>query len=150
MKICTGNLWDYDGYHIVPTNWETKLGGEAIMGAGVARQAKRRYPKLAKLYGEIIRANEEPFVWTVLDYNVICFPTKYTWKKPADIGLIESGVHSLQYLDELEVWSLEAEPRKKKFYLPWLGTGLGGLKQEVVRPILEELSDNFIVVGEYK
>lgn len=57
MKEVTGNIWDYHekGYWIViTTNGTVKANGEAVMGRGVALQAKRKYQGLPWRLGQEI------------------------------------------------------------------------------------------------
>lgn len=55
-----GNLWDFyrtesDCFIVIPTNGVLKSNGEAVMGAGLAKQAAQRFPTLPQLLGQAIR-----------------------------------------------------------------------------------------------
>ena len=103
MRIIEGDLWeeistgDYDAV-LIPTNGAYKASGEAIMGAGVARQAKDRYPSICPFLGKMLKANLERMddeegtnriaePWNVPykigktenDTLIFSFPTKPTW-----------------------------------------------------------------------
>ncbi|KKK48761.1 hypothetical protein LCGC14_3141900, partial [marine sediment metagenome] len=58
MKEISGNIWNFheQGHWIViTTNGTVKANGEAVMGRGVALQAKRKFPALPKLLGKQIQ-----------------------------------------------------------------------------------------------
>ena len=45
MKEVTGNIWDYPADIVcITTNGSTTRNGSAVMGKGIALQAKERYP----------------------------------------------------------------------------------------------------------
>lgn len=55
-----GNLWDFhrtdlECFIVIPTNGVLKANGDAVMGAGLAKQAAQRFPTLPKLLGQAIR-----------------------------------------------------------------------------------------------
>ena len=100
MIIVEGDLWKevdsgkYDAV-LIPTNgFVSYKSGENIMGAGVAKKAKQRYPGIEKKLGTLLKVNasrardphrKEPWNIPYLigrDDNgtrIISFPTKPTW-----------------------------------------------------------------------
>jgi hypothetical protein len=100
MKFIKGDIWaelktgNYDAV-LIPTNGGYNRHGEAIMGAGLARQARDRYPGIEKKLGFFLKTNcqgtydpqwKEP--WNVpycigvdknLRVKIFSFPTKPTW-----------------------------------------------------------------------
>jgi len=55
MKEITGDIWDFyeKGFWIViTTNGNVKDNGEAVMGKGIALQARQRYPLLPSMLGK--------------------------------------------------------------------------------------------------
>ena len=152
MKVIQGNIWDYHreytvggihpyvpyDYIVIPTNGVVKPNGENVMGAGLAKQVRERYPDRAWHLGDLIkeRGNNVYF----FGVNLISFPVKHHWKKNADLELIEK---SAKQLSELVIGSVS------RTYLPKVGCGNGKLNWEDVEPILDKYlnnSDNFIVV----
>ncbi len=136
MKTAKGNLWSYDAdWKVVTTNGIIKKNGEAVMGRGVARQAKDRFPKLPYRLARHLKTRGN-HVAVFEDIKVITFPTKHHWKNPSSLKLIEQSC--------IEIASL---PYSETFVMPKPGCGLGGLDWEIVRPILEErLDDRFTVL----
>ena len=84
MKEVIGDIWDYhDQGHwiVITTNGIVKSNGEAVMGKGIALQAKQRYPDLPKELGQSITfcgntvrvLGRPPFS----GYRLVSFPTKH-------------------------------------------------------------------------
>lgn len=100
MKFIKGDIWNelhankYDAI-LIPTNGFFNKYGEAVMGAGLAFDAKIRYPGIQKKLGFFLKTNcegvydpqwKEP--WNVpycigvdkeLGTKIFSFPTKPTW-----------------------------------------------------------------------
>lgn len=100
MNFAVGNVWDwYDrGYALVFTSSGTvKRKGELVMGTGIARQVRERFPEAPSYFGrQVTRRGNFLAVW--LDKGLISFPVKhYHWLK-ADLSLIERSAHALAYL----------------------------------------------------
>jgi len=141
MKEITGDIWDYykQGYWIViTTNGTVKKNGEAVMGKGIALQARLRFPELPRRLGRLLDIyGNIPNIFR--DLRVISFPTKYHWASPADIDLIEEGCKKL--VEGLKLLGLD------RLYLTRLGCSNGRLDWKDVKPVLERyLDDRFIVV----
>lgn len=146
----TGDLWrladaDDQSFVVVPTNCCIKQDGTAVMGAGVAKDAAKRFPELPRLLGNALKMEEcGPQIHEFLELGVICLPTKNDWRDPSDLTLIRSGLRQLAEHSALF---------EQNYYMPMLGCGLGGLDWKTdVRPIIvaELPSDNFIVVRRWK
>lgn len=145
MKEVKGNIWDfyYQGYWIgITTNGVIKNNGEAVMGKGLAKEAKKLFPDLpSELAEHLKRFGNTMAVFP--NYNLICIPTKNDWKNTGDLELIEYSCEQLKELFEVNLTYLPNE-----FYIPRLGCGNGGLNWEDVKPIMEKyLNDRFIVVS---
>lgn len=137
-----GNLWDYEKTHylVIPTNIGWTKDGKNVMGRGLALQAAKRYPYLAKWYGLWCQERKERT--PVLVYRegpLILFPVKpldqahpsFSWKKKADLGLIERSAKELA-----------AVKVDRPVAVSMVGCGNGGLEMSLVRPILDRhLSD---------
>ena len=103
-----------------------------IMGKGLAKQFKEKYPHNFNVYSLVCRASEiqmgEMFV--VCDMKtIINFPTKDHWRNGAKIDWIKEGLKDLKYtIKSLNIPSVA---------LPKIGCGLGGLDWRDVKPLIE-------------
>lgn len=139
MKEIYGNLWDHknaDSVICITTNGFVKKNGEAVMGRGCAREACQRIPGLAKRFGDHLLAHGNVPVW--LTTGLVTFPVKHNWYEAADIELIKTSA------DWLNKQALNL--RQKWFVLPRPGCGNGQLSWEYVKPYLEFLPDNVLVI----
>jgi O-acetyl-ADP-ribose deacetylase (regulator of RNase III) len=140
MRESTGDLWAYPADAIcVPTCGVVKANGELVMGAGVAREAARRYPALPAYYGRAVReAGNAPVAHFGLR-TVVSFPTKHHWNQPAVLPLIEQSARIIVTLADAYGW--------RNMVLPRVGCGFGGLEWSDVRPVLSAiLGERFVVV----
>jgi len=144
MKEIIGDLWDYHkkGHWIViTTNGNLNTKGEAVMGKGIALQAKQRYPELPRELGKQIKE-----IGNCLHHDssrgLLLFPTKHDWWEKSDLELIEKSTKELVDLFDNYI-SGYAVP----IYLVRPGCSNGGLDWKDVKPILEKyLDDRFVVV----
>ena len=142
MREVEGNVWSLARASsvvsrvIIPTNigWRDS-DGRAVMGRGLAMQAKRRYPELPEWYGELCRTYRGE-TGICLYRELILFPVKplnpqapwRSWMGPATLGLIERSTSQL---------ALYCPARPTQYLIPPVGCGNGGLELEEVRPILD-------------
>lgn len=140
-KLVKGDIWDFDGYKIITTNFSVNKNGEAVMGRGLAYQAAQKFPALKKEYGKIL--SEQMFTYTTIfqEYKLIMFPVKRYWYEKADINII---LASLKELVDLE------QRLKEQIYMPIPGVGYGELNKELVLQLitayLDLVGSNIIVV----
>lgn len=153
MKQTTGDLWRTPAQvKVVPTNgMVTKIEKglyRAHMGAGVAKQAATLWPQLAYHLGNRLHENgnriyvfqvppayREAMWCTVL----VTFPTKSDWHDPSIPALIWNSARDLMNACKQNGWEMVLLPR--------VGTGLGGLKWDDVKPGLDlYLNDHFTVI----
>lgn len=152
MKEVGGYLWNYPAdWYCITTNGSLTSKGLAIMGAGVAKQARNRYPDLPKRLGEILQGYRKVLLGPSLlgfnkedtgyDRNLIIFPTKYEWTDEfSSLKLIKESASMLRYL--------ATRRGDETFAIPRPGCGNGNLRwQEDVKPILEPiLPDNVHII----
>jgi len=107
-----------------------------VMGAGLALQAKRRYPGMYReYYASCLRGELKigrVLVHTVFGYPrlVVNFPTKRHYQDPSKLEWIDAGLVDLHALiEELGIRSIAIPP---------LGCGLGGLQWPDVRGLIAE------------
>jgi hypothetical protein len=165
MKEITGNVFDLinepDVDSIcITTNGIVNANGLAIMGAGVAGEAARRWPSIRKNLGRAINASGNfPFVIGIINPNgefinptrklitakefkclVWSFPTKNDWQDNSDIELIKQSSKML--------YDRTKELGLKNIVLPRPGTTNGKLiwsnVKEAITPLLD---DRFIIVS---
>lgn len=133
------DLWARGMAVVIPTNTTRKANGEAIMGAGLAKQAQDRMPDLPRVYGDHLSRGEVRVVLEAL--RIILPPTKQDWRKPAHLPLIEEGLRWMVGHERLRQLGWEVA-------VPPLGCGLGNLRwDDQVRPLMERyLDERFVVV----
>ena len=99
------------------------------MGAGIALEARYRYPAMAARYRELCEAGAfQPgrlWLWTDSDPWVMCFPTKKHWRHPSRMEYVVAGLDKLA--DTYRDKSLTSVA------MPHLGASHGGLDWERVR-----------------
>lgn len=131
----TSNIFDLDAHALVnPVNCV------GVMGAGLAKEFARRYPKIVAPYQKACATNKlrpgKVFVITLSSNSatysekyVVCFPTKDNWREPSELSFIKYGL--LDLVDVIESLNI------RSIAIPKLGCGLGGLKWGDVRPLIE-------------
>lgn len=131
----TGDLFSYVGTHriIIPTN---QLG---VMGAGLALEAKKRYPGIQTAYQQALKIGyDKRNPWMSDDYaDIILAPTKRHWK---DKSRLEDVANILTKLS-----TLQGGP----FALPEMGCGLGGLEWKLTKgfhKVFEAVHTEWVVV----
>jgi len=155
MKEIKGNLWDQDADAIcITTNGFVKKNGECVMGAGIAKDAAKRYPNMPKKLGGLINkyGNRLHIIGSMIRESImklhgetafsyiIAFPVKHKWFEKADLKLIETSCKELVALANDLSW--------QKVVLVKPGCGCGKLDWETeVKPLVEkELDDRFEVI----
>lgn len=138
MRVYYGDLWDNHPTElvVVPANIGWKTGGDAVMGAGVAKQAADRFPDLPQWWGfQCQRFREDTPVTMHPHYRIILFPTKplnedmpwMSWKDDADAKLIWRSAA------QLAAFAFDDQT----ISVPLVGCGKGRLSTELVLPILK-------------
>lgn len=148
MNIATGDIWDVPAQaKCFTSNGVLTPKGEAVMGAGIAKQVKDMWPTLPSALGyRISEHGNRVYVFRLDQFTqrfncwyLIAFPTKRHYADPSDRDLI---MHSLfQLVDISDSLGLE------DVILPKPGCGLGGLSWDSVRPLCEaNLDDRFTIM----
>lgn len=120
----------------VTTNGIVTRTQALVMGAGVAKEFKLKYPgieyelgKKVKTYGNI------PFLIYNKKQAIVSFPTKHDWKNKSDLDLIEKSAKALVKIATSRYWT--------KVALPAPGVGKGGLSwKNEVQPLLSKILDD--------
>jgi len=114
-------------------------GPRLVMGAGVAKEARDRWPGLDRFWGYHVRDHGNvPCV--VPGLQSVSVPTKHHFSEKSDLGLIQRSVLFLSHW----AWDNAIE----EIYLPKIGCGCGDLRWDQVRPLLEGiLDDRFVILS---
>jgi hypothetical protein len=138
-----GDLWTFGpaDARVITTNGFVKANGECVMGRGCAREARDRWPWLAKRIGDALRVHgNRCFTWPVGGFDLVTFPVKPAevdgkpgWACEADLGLIEQSAHQLVEMADKFGWLFIVLPRP--------GAGNGRLAYEAVREVIQPILD---------
>lgn len=146
MKIVRGNLWDTkDKVIIVTTNSYINAKGRLVMGRGAALECATRHPEIPKLLGEQVDAvcghlgKYGAVAYWMDDKLIGAFQVKYHFKWKADLDLIKYSTEKWcgiinDYHNGLSSVSMN-----------FPGIGWGGLNEEDVLPIIEQLPDSVTI-----
>lgn len=141
LKYYEGTVFNSDAKTLVNT-----VNCFGVMGAGIALEFKLRYPEMFKKYQEMCKNGEykvgRPKLHNLDKIQILNFPTKNHWRAPSKIEWIEEG---------LKYFSLNYKKANiNSIAFPKLGTSNGGLKWNIVKPIMEkylgELDDIEIII----
>jgi O-acetyl-ADP-ribose deacetylase (regulator of RNase III) len=133
IRFTTGNVIDAEAEALVNT-----VNCVGVMGRGVALQFKRAFPANFKAYFAACQRGEvQPGRMFVFDTGgmtspryIINFPTKRHWRGKSRVEDIESGLAALvEVIRSRRIHSVAMPP---------LGSGLGGLDWNQVRPLIED------------
>jgi len=165
MREVKGNMFDLmlDGETdsiCITTNGIVGADSKAIMGAGSAGEAARRWPTVRKTLGKAIKAfGNKPYVIGMINsagdfqdtdaklisekkYQCLIWslPTKGDFRRPSQPSLIENSVKLMvEHADKFEL---------KKIVLPRPGCSNGKLEWTEVKKLIEPiLDDRFIIVS---
>lgn len=135
LEHTNGDIWSYIETHrvVVPTNQK------GVMGAGLALQAKQRFPGIQAAYQTYLSSthNKASPWYNSLFPNIILAPTKRHWK---DKSRLDDVVNVLLSLSKI---------KDGPFVIPQMGCGLGGLTWGQVQgayDVFKTTSDTWVVV----
>lgn len=134
-----GDFWAIPAdIRCITTNGALRRNGNAVMGKGIALEARNRYHDLEAILGSFIsRYDNHVFL---LGYNLISFPTKYHWKQDSDIELIKRSAK--------ELVCLLKDNKARRVLLTRPGCGNGNLNWPDVKVAIQDiLSDNKFIVA---
>ena len=139
MLEVKGNAWDvYLDYDVLclTTNGFVKNNGECVMGAGIAKTAKQKFPKVPRILGDYIKkyGNRCFKIAKVNDTHLVSFVVKHVWWDKADMDLIRKSCKEVTEMADKFGW--------EKILLPRPGCGNGKLNWNDVKPVLADLLDD--------
>lgn len=146
MIESTENIWDHLGkpnnWIVVTTNNVITRSGELVMGAGIALDAKRRFPELPRQWADTIKLIGTSEYYIIVDKvrSLIGLQTKRHWKGPSPLDLLDE---SIRRLADIALFF-----QNHTIHMPRPGCGMGGLNWITqVRPVCQRLPDNCIIYG---
>jgi hypothetical protein len=140
MKYARGNIWTIHNPApvCITTNGIIKNDGTLVMGAGIALQAKQRFPELPGKLADAVSQHGNHTLY-MPDENIFSFPTKHDWKDKSDLALIAQSATELLIITEKVGFT--------EVYLPKPGCANGQLDWEDVKNVISViLDDRFTVV----
>lgn len=143
MEILNENIWNFHeekgtSLIVIPTNGTLKRNGEAVMGAGLAKECKERYPEFSFIFGRMMKSVGNRTLFFSM-FNLITFPVKHNWYEKADLKLIEK---SCQQLKEM----MPKLPQGFVITMPKVGCGNGKLSWKDVEPIIQKYLPDIKIV----
>lgn len=136
------DIWQTDCQTILVT-----VNTVGAMGAGLALQCKRRYPRLFLKYRKLCQDQllqiGKLYLSKQNDFNILLFPTKKHFILPSEYSWVEEGLLNLaRTYEQRGITSLA---------MPLPGTGLGALDEDVVLDLVVKiLSDTSLIIKIYK
>ena len=152
-----GNIWDLAGPHdiiCITTNGSVTKSGAAVMGRGIALEAKRRYPGIENILGRNIQLYGN-IVQYIID-GIYSFPVKCRGMVPGpnrDQYVVNHMRGKFKDTDDIPGWALKAhdwlirdscvqlvellQNDARDVYIGRPGVGAGELPWEDVKSIIE-------------
>ncbi len=141
-----GDMWSvYDKVHLfcITSNSTIRNDGKLVMGKGIAKQGKDKFPGIDREFGNMIIDGSAYALMIssyISDRKIALFQVKYHWTDNADLELIqESSVDLFRFITG---WP------DCKVALNFPGIGYGGLDRSEVLPIISLLPNN-VQIWEY-
>ena len=132
VRISTGNLLRAEVDALVNT-----VNTVGVMGKGVALQFKQAFPDNTKAYEVACKRDEVKIGRMFVTFTgkleprlIINFPTKRHWKGNSKIEDIKAGL--------VDLVRVVRDESIQSIAIPPLGCGLGGLRWDEVRPLIEQ------------
>ena len=125
----TGNIFSSGAEVVVIT-----VNCEGVMGAGIALDAKNRWPEIYDVYSKRCELNGfdvGEIMWAdSVSKKVALFPSKKLWRAPSKLSYISEGLDALRTdIYQMSITSIA---------LPHLGCSNGGLTWSEVKPLIVE------------
>ena len=144
-----GNLFDSDCQTLVNT-----VNCYGVMGKGIAKQFKQRFPEMFDTYRYICKNNTREnhlshggdiWIWDYVEMykhkKILCFATKEMWQFPSRIEWIERGLAN--FVNNYKKWNIES------IAWPKLGCTNGKLDWNTqVKPLMVKYLDDIDILNE--
>jgi len=138
MKHKQGNMWSiwHETDHFIFTgNAYIKSDHALVMGKGIAKEVRDKFPGIDLKIGSRIKHMSEYNV--ILGSKVGILQVKYHFKDIAHLDLIQRSI--------IKLASMASEKPQERFDMNYPGIGNGQLNKQLVEPLLEPLPDNVFV-----
>lgn len=134
-----GDMWsvfDEVDYFIVTTNSFVKQNGELVMGRGIAKQVRDKFPGIAAELGQAVKDHSEHLghYGLVATGKIGAFQVKFHFKDRASLELIAENLYRFA--------KYAREHSDISFAMNFPGIGNGGLAPHWIKPLLDQLPDN--------
>ncbi len=143
MKLIKKDIWEKPADIIGITTNSLVINNNLVMGAGIALEARNKYPTLSLLAGKRIiglEKNRGTYGWLVIDLGIQkigLFQTKVLPNEKSTLNLIKySTDRLLEYINNNPTENIS---------LNFPGIGYGGLKKEEVLSIISVLPNNVTI-----
>jgi len=165
MQEVIGDIWDYwlDMYLIaIPVNGFVKKNGRAVMGKGLAKQARERIPDIDLVLGKAIIRGGWSEIYQIAP-GIVSFPVKRDHAIYDGTNVVRHMRGRLAIGDPAPGWALKAEtaiiesslgtlrnwyPTFERIVIPRVGCGAGELNWVVdVKPLCERCGDWLLVTS---
>ena len=140
-----GNIFDSECQTLVNT-----VNCEGVMGAGIAKQFKQKYPEMFNEYklackNGILSCGGDIWIYDYIDMykpkKILCFATKEYWYYPSKIEWIERGLQ--KFVKNYKKWDITS------IAWPKLGCTNGKLDWETqVKPLMVKYLDDIDIINE--
>jgi hypothetical protein len=147
MREIQGDIWATQcDWLCITTNGMVRNDGRAVMGRGIARQAKDLIPDIdLRLASSLVaKGNVVSVIALYQNKWIISFPTKNDWRMDSDLELIKQSALQLKA-------HFDNQSSKPTVLLPRPGCANGHLNwsevKNVIAPILTD--EEFIIVNRF-
>jgi hypothetical protein len=138
------SVYDEAGLFVITTNSVIKNNKALVMGAGIAKQTRDRFPGIDKAIGQrILQICKAGGIYGLIVSDrwpagkIAAFQTKTNYSDPASLSLIK------QSTEMLAEWCRNNPNQQVHINFP--GIGNGGLHRTTVLPIIQTLPNNVTV-----
>lgn len=129
------DIWDETDYFVFTGNAIIKNNGALVMGRGIAREVRDRFPNIDLAIGRRMKEYADPYGF-LFGKKVCVFQVKHHWQDDADIGLIKHATDCML--------NIANDLPDKRFDMNFAGIGNGRRADayEEIKSILSVLPDN--------
>ena len=132
-----GNMWDvYEeaDVFVITTNSYITQKNKLVMGRGIAREARDRFPGIDKRLAKSIPHMETYGLCADPETGIVGFQVKHHYRNKAKLKLVRYSSALLS--------GIASEYSSLSIHLNYPGIGNGGLKTKQVLPYIKDLDDN--------
>jgi len=136
--IYLGDVFAIEG---VP-NYAHGCNCSGAMGKGIAVQFREKFPEMYQEYKHLCKTQSfllgDIFVYNYGAGFVFNLGTQQSWKTKAELSAIDNSLRKM--------FNYASENKISKIAIPKIGAGLGGLKWEDVKNVIENIAKEFSMI----